>query len=396
MSTTQRLGNFWLAWRTDRGEWAICWNDSAAGTRRRKSTGIRNFNDGDPPGEAQEALAAHFAQHGKPEAIDPNQQASVSRLLATWLAKEGINRARAAQYGYAVRNIQRWLDQRGPMTVAEVNPVSTAEYITMRAAEGIAGETITSELAALSRSMRWGELNGLIPYAPRIATVPAGLKSGPKELEYSPEQVAALLEASAALMEREHVFMFTMLMLSTHSRVEAVLELFGEQIKRGLIYFNAPGRAQTSKRRSIVPVAPSLAPWLPKSGKAIVYRTQRKDGSIYERPTYSIRNAFAGCLEDAGIVDGEGKALGSPNTLRHTIHTYLQTAGVPQAQIDAAAGHSSERGSGRNYTHLRPEYLKDFIEAVEAYWSDMDRLTTVHRSRVGPKVIDLGARRNQR
>src|SRR3546814_20588493 len=64
------------------------------------------------------------------------------------------------------------------------------------------------------------------------------------------------------------------------------------------------------------------------------------------------------------------RGLGSPNTLRHTLHTYLQTVGVPQAQIDAAAGHSSERGSGRNYTHLRPEYLKDFIEAVEAYWRE--------------------------
>src|SRR3546814_7757825 len=37
------------------------------------------------------------------------------------------------------------------------------------------------------------------------------------------------------------------------------------------------------------------------------------------------------------------RGLGSPNTLRHTLHTYLQTVGVPQAQIDAAAGHSSER-----------------------------------------------------
>src|SRR3546814_994996 len=79
------------------------------------------------------------------------------------------------------------------------------------------------------------------------------------------------------------------------------------------------------------------------------------------------------------------RGLGSPNTLRHTLHTYLQTVGVPQAQIDAAAGHSSERGSGRNYTHLRPEYLKDFIEAVEAYWREMDRRTKVHRVRPVPE-----------
>lgn len=388
MADQQRLGQFWLAWRTDRGEWAICWNDSRAGTRRRKSTGVRDHNHGDPPAEAVQALAAHFAKHGRPEEIDPNAKASVSRLMSAWLAKEGITKARSAQYAYAVRNLNRWIDERGQMMVSEINPISTADYIEMRRAEGIAGETITSELAALSRAMRWGETNGIIPYAPRVAAVPAKMKSGPKEMEYSPEQVAALLEASQGLVERQHVFLFTMTMLSTHGRVEAVLELFGEQVRKGLIYFNAPGRTQTSKRRSIVPVVPSLAPWLPATGKVIMYRAKRKDGTLYERPTYTIKNAFAGCLEEAGI------GFGSPNTLRHTIHTYLQTVGVPQAQIDAAAGHSSERGSGRNYTHLRPEYLKEFVQAVEAYWGDMDKLTRVHRSQVGPKVIDLKTRKS--
>lgn len=315
--------------------------------------------------------------------------------MSSWLAKEGINRTRAAQYGYAVKNLQRWIDERGQMMVSEINPVSTQDYITMRRAEGAVGETITSELAALSRAMRWGEMNGIIPYAPRVATVPAKMKSGPKDLEYSPEQVAALLEAAWSAADRQHVFLFAMIMLSTHGRVEAVLELFGEQIRKGLIYFNAPGRHQTSKRRPIVPVAPSLAPWLPSEGKVIVYRALRKGDppTYYERPTYTIKNAFAGCLETAGIVDQAGKPIGSPNTLRHTIHTYLQTVGVPQAQIDAAAGHAGEQGSGRNYTHLRPEYLKEFVQAVEAYWAGMDRLTTVHRSQVGPKVVDLKTRK---
>jgi hypothetical protein len=50
--------------------------------------------------------------------------------------------------------------------------------------------------------------------------------------------------------------------------------------------------------------------------------------------------------------------------------------------------------SGCNYTHLRPEYLREFVEAVEAYWTDMDHLTCAHRrTQCGPKIINLPTRR---
>src|SRR3546814_18943965 len=75
----------------------------------------------------------------------------------------------------------------------------------------------------------------------------------------------------------------------------------------------------------------------------------------HERPCYGIRKAFDACLMEAGIrspglglrvplLDRQGRqreqvdktggrelmwrGLGSPNTLRHTLHTYLQTVGV--------------------------------------------------------------------
>ena len=389
MAKQIRLGEFWLAWRTDRGEWAICWNDGAAGTRRRKSTGCRDFGDGDPPIAAQEALAQHFKQHGQPEAIDPNAKASASRLMTEWLAKEASQRARAAQYAYAQQHWQRWFEREGNPTVSALNPTSTRRYIQMRKSEGVKGETIHGEVAALNRALRWATENDLIPYAPKLAKVEAGDRSGPREIEYSPEQVAAILEAALTRMDRQHVHLFAMIMLSCHARVEAVMELDASQIRNDLIYFNAPDRKQTRKKRSIVPVCESLVPWLPKEGKVIVCRQQRKDGSIFARPTYSIRTSWENVLIDAGVVDGEGNAWGYPNALRHTCHTYLQAMGVPQAQIDAMAGHSGEQGSGRNYTHLRPEYLKEAIQAVEEYWSAMDKLTRAHRSQFGPKVFDI-------
>ena len=50
-------------------------------------------------------------------------------------------------------------------------------------------------------------------------------KSEPRDLVYTVEQVAALLEAAWACEQRRHIHMFIMIMLSTNARVEAVLEL---------------------------------------------------------------------------------------------------------------------------------------------------------------------------
>src|SRR3546814_15236652 len=78
----------------------------------------------------------------------------------------------------------------------------------------------------------------------------------------------------------------------------------------GIIYFNPPGRMQTKKRRSTVPVAPSLRPWLAgASGKIIRYQTPLAKSSwadpavpeYHERPCYGIRKAFDACLLEAGI-----------------------------------------------------------------------------------------------
>src|SRR3546814_2474018 len=60
---------------------------------------------------------------------------------------------------------------------------------------------------------------------PFIPGVDAALRSGPKELEYSMEQVAGLLEAAWRLQERHHVHLFTLISLSTHRSEEHTSEL---------------------------------------------------------------------------------------------------------------------------------------------------------------------------
>lgn len=135
-------------------------------------------------------------------------------------------------------------------------------------------------------------------------------------------------------------------------------------------------------------------------------------GSRFERfPVDSIKTAYEKMLIAAGITadaaDDDGKAiwlpprarlgetslrpklvgLGSPNTLRHTATTQMHARGVPEAQIETAAGHAGETTNKKHYRHLRPEYLHAYINGAESLWEDIGKLTTVHlRSQRDPVV----------
>ena len=278
-------------------------------------------------------------------------------MLGQWFEKVGSKSVRAQASGYSIK---RWLSYFATLPEPLVDRTTTQGFIDLRLSQGVCGETIHSERATLAAAMKWAVEHELIPIMPVIARVDKKLRSGPKELEFSIEEVGRLITAAARRADRINVLRFILISLSTHGRTQAIHELTSDQIKNGIITFNAAGRRQTDKRRSTVPVAPTLAPWL-----------EGIDGPIIT--SGNVIRSFKFCLAEAGLTRG------SPNTLRHTLHTYLQTVGVPQAQIDTAAGHSNELGSGKNYTHLRPEYLKEFIAAVEAYWTLIDEHTAGHR-----------------
>ena len=86
--------------------------------------------------------------------------------------------------------------------------------------------------------------------------------------------------------------------------------------------------------------------------------------------------------------------LGSPNTLRHTTSTEMHRRGVPEAQIETAAGHRGDGTNKRHYRHLRPEYLTQFIDGLESFWADVGKLTQAHlRYQRDTKIVDLAPAR---
>jgi integrase len=438
-----QLGPYWLWHRADRDDWCICWLEGR--TTRRRSTGIGGGDRDHPPEAAQEVLASHYLEHkadGPSAAPELPGEVLLADITEKWLRRHVAQLEEASRYASSVLILDRFWDQQrrqgklaDPLTVGSITSATVDAFIAFRRAEGVSAPTISRDLAALRGPINWALKENIITAAPRIKDVKG--KEKRKELEWSPEQVAAIIEAAWAVEERRHVHLFAMIHCSTHGRTEAIIDLDAEtQIRDGLIYFNAPGRLQTRKRRSIVPICPTLAPWLDGiTGKVIRYRvptsakTRAAGGpEFYERPTRDIGNAFDATLIAAHMlrpelklarhaVDEKGQkawlpprsrlgevdmrpkliGIGSPNTLRHTIHTWHQRQGVPQAQIDAAAGHSSEQGSGANYTHLRPTYLKEFIDSTEAFWAAVGEHTKCHlRYQSDTKVVSMAATRARR
>lgn len=425
-STRVQLGPFWLWYRSDRDTWSICWLDGR--TTRRRCTGVTGGSATAPPQDAEDALARHFllAQTPvtvkAPDVIRSPGDVLLADITRRWLEEHVAFLSAGERYAYSVETLQRYWDIRraagllvGPLTVAAVSRDLISGFVTWRQTDGASPATISRDLAALRGPLNWAVKEGIMSFAPKIAEVAGrGLR---RELAYSPEQVAGILDAAWGKPERRHVHLYALINLSTHGRSEAILELDSTQVREGLIYFNATGREQTSKRRTIVPIVPTLAPWLEDlSGKVIRYRAATSEKSraaggpdFFERETKDVGRAFEACLIAAHMAnpslhlathktDTDGasvwlppraklgetserpamRGLGSPNTLRHTIHTWHQRRGVPQAQIDAAAGHSSELGSGKNYTHLRPEYLTEFVASTEAFWQAVGAHTKVH------------------
>ena len=46
-----------------------------------------------------------------------------------------------------------------------------------------------------------------------------------------------------------------------------------------------------------------------------------------------------------------------------------------------------------HYRHLRPEYLREFVDGVESLWDDVGKLTKVHlRYQCDTKIVDMAPR----
>lgn len=315
---------------------------------------------------------------------------SVEELIAEWLKFHVALLAAPDRYHYSVAHLKTFFhDERragrlgDKVTVKDLTPELQARFREWRSASGAGGHTVSRDLAALRGALTWAWKHQRIERPPPfIADVPLHLRGGPRDRVLSREEVAAIVDACAGRPDREHVIRFIVIELGTAGRPQAVLELEHTNIdlERNLINPNHPGRTHARKRRAIVPMAKAVRPWVVGiEGKLIKYRVPITTGEpgqgpeFFERETKSIKTSWKAACEEAGVSGA------TPKTLRHTMLTWLAERGVPYEQRQILAGHSARGTTARHYEHLSPAYLKDAIAEVDAYFTELRKLTSAIR-----------------
>lgn len=367
-----RLGEFWLDSRKGSPYWYIYWLEKVDKKyrTRKSSTGETDFE------LAKKKLASKFLLDS-----DYDEERPADILVAVVLDRD------MERHGKKLRSvdtnesaIKKWKAFWGNATIADLGVESKWQrFLDFMRNQTYRGEPLTESTLkrqlnvgrhAIARAYRKKELVS-IPYMPNEFEDGEG-----RERVLLPAEMAKLLNAAIDL---EHMWRWMLMAIGTTSRPSAVRELTVRQIdfENKLIRLNPRGRAQTKKRRPMVPICATLLPWLRDwtRKEALVHRGWRGDVTILERiityngkPLESIRDGFALLKERAGIDDPEVV----PSSIRHTMATWMVKSRVYEWDREIMLGHR-EPGSKTtaNYVHLDPDFLKDATAAIDAYFEQL-------------------------
>lgn len=127
---------------------------------------------------------------------------------------------------------------------------------------------------------------------------------------------------------------------------------------RTAVYSSGLGSVQNKKWRPIIPVAPSLAPWLAgtahgETGRYVTYRG---------KPIASILASFREVREKAKL-----DARVTPYSIRHTLAREMRKARVPGEQISLFLGHLPQGVDATTaiYAPYEPDYLSDAVAVID-------------------------------
>lgn len=288
---------------------------------------------------AETILASYLIERG-----ENRQDPRCAILFNQYLFERGpkINLERAK---YCFNRLEIFFSSLCP---SEINDAKIDAYTSFRISAGAKPATIARELTALSAALRHAEKEGRIDKAPRIHK-PAS--PPPKDRWLTKDESARLIQSCPP-----HLRLFVLIALSTGARRGAILDLDWSQVDlpNRRIDFNQPGRAQTAKRRPVVPIGNAIAAALQtetsKEGPVIKVRGSR---------IISIKTAFRAACKRAGLSGV------TPHTLRHTAATWMAQAGVPLNQIAGMLGHSIQRTTELYIKHS-PDFMGQAVAALDA------------------------------
>ena len=366
----------WLGKEPNQHVWYIYWFENTRRVRRR-STGTSDRS------EAEKALGQFIVDHANEETagpIEPPERHLIATALRWYLQERGEELASAAFAARAserlivffgdratistitpqvlkryererVRTVRIYNTKKGQKIVADKRPVTTA--------------MIRREFVVLSAALNHAIKNGRLTTAPKIIMPPAPAHRT-RYLER--DEIELLLESCI----EPHIRLFVTLAINTGARKGALLGLTWQQVDfaNRIIYLNPEGRAQTNKRRAIVPMNDLLYDVLLKTKaqrKTEADKIAEETGqpvapcdhivAFRNAPVANIRTGFRLACERAGI-----KGV-TPHTLRHTAGTLMALAGIDLFLIAKVLGHSVQKTT-EMYAHFQPSYLRGAVDVL--------------------------------
>jgi integrase len=382
-----QIGSYWLSKKPGRDgtddAWCRSWYDQRARQTCRISLGTTDIQ------EASLRLAAWVIGNERSQKAAPNQVLIETILLNYWNDH--------AQYLAGVKTqrlgLSYWQEFWARRTVADITPHEQRKFREWLAKRGTGQSGIDRILsvgrAALNRARKWQEVSE-VPHIFSTMTAEEKRAREPKGRPVSPEEIALLLDAARS----RHMLMFLLIGTNTLARPAATLDLGPAQFDEvhNLIDLNPPGRKQNKKYRPIVPVTPTLSPWLRHdagpSARFVSYR---------RKPVRSIQHMWRLTREAAGL----DKRV-TPYSLRHGLAREMRKRRVPTEQISLFLGHLPNGSDATTsiYAPYEPGFLAEAVAAIENVMAEVRKHLTraqIDRPEIDPAdLVQKIGKRHQR
>jgi len=309
---------------------------------------------------ASRQLRDFVAQNERPEKGNP-EDVTIDQVCVSYWEDHAKNlpSARAAKEHLAL-----WKEFWKGVTVSELTPNKQREFRLWLGEGRLAPSTIDKILstgrAALIRARKWQQLTS-VPHIFSIETRERKRSRTPIGRPIFAAEMASFIDA----IQHRNLLLFVMLCANTLARPAALYELRRRQYddKHQRLRLNPEERIQTKKHRPIVPVTPSLRPWLDAETKPdahfLTYRGE---------PVKSLSHVWKDTLKEAGL------SLDiTPYSFRHGMARELLRRLVPRHQIGLFLGHipTGSEATTWIYTPDDPDYCVEAIKAIEAVMTEI-------------------------
>jgi integrase len=354
------VGEYWLDKRRDGKSpdvWQIARYDGKSRSVIYSSTRTGSIDD------AKRLLDAHHARQVTrgPQEVD---QAQLIPLMVTYWEEHGRTVERPDTIASSIRIVIGFLMQDEATASATVKDLGLAfqrrfvkwrtephsyEVIWAgkrykRASQGVSGETIQRNIEDLRAAINHHVNMGRIATMPRLPSVPQDMRSEPRDLVLSWEQLGAML--GYAKLHSTQLYQFMTLMLASGVRPEAAAVFDPAQqwdAEFGYLDLQPVGKKRTKKRN---PVVPAIDPFMPVlTGWEATTATK---GHMAHRTAWNTMRRVLGL--PSGVIG---------NTIRHTVATRLRAdPECPRDMIDDLLGHDMAGSkTTRGYAKYDPAYM---------------------------------------